>query len=459
LKAWFNFMHRLNWKLAKIPLIYLIIGSVWIYFSDYMFQFLSETIHEFAYLQTIKGIAYVFFTSILLYVLIYWQYSALMSINSQLIEKETTLKNLFDNLPGMVYRAKMNDNFTIEFVSENCASVTGYTPEEMNAAEFSFSEIILPDDLPFVKQSIDKAVSEKRSFELTYRIKRKTGEIAWVWEKGSGVFDQKNKFLYLEGIIIDVTEQVKDKEFKEELQKQFYQAQKMESIGRLSSGIAHDFNNLLTVIEGHTSLLLHDLPEDNPQRNIIEQIQKAGNKASKLIRQLLAFSKKVESKTEKIDLNQTLDEMQMMISRIIRSNIKLVFHKTPEPTPILIDRTHLEQILLNLIVNAQDAMEKGGILTIETSLETIDDDETNDPNLPNQSGIYVLLLVCDTGIGMTQDVMEKIFEPFFTTKEADRGTGLGLSTVYGIVQQNGGTITVDSQPNIGTVFRIYFPKA
>ncbi len=450
-------MRLISWKLARIPLFYLILGSVWILFSDHILQYFTETFLDFRYFQTIKGIGFVVITTILLYILIYWQYSELLTINIQLADKERTLKNLFNNLPGMVYRCQNDKNFTILFVSEACTEITGYTPQEFTSQISSFAKIIHLDDLPHVYESVNQSIQNQSHFETTYRLLKRTGEIVWVWEKGSGVYDHQGQFLYLEGIVMDITEHIKDKEIKEELQKQFYQAQKMESIGRFSSGIAHDFNNLLTVIEGHTSLLLNDL-SDNRHRCIIEKIQKASSSASSLIRQLLVFSRNHDTQVKTIDLNHTLDSMHNMISRVMKSNIELVLRTSDEATPIQIDPTQLEQILLNLIVNAQDAMEHGGTLTIETSIETIKEGSTFS-NRPTTSRSYVLLKVSDTGIGMSLETQERIFEPFFTTKEPDRGTGLGLSTVYGIVNQAAGTISVKSKPGEGTMFRLYFPKA
>jgi PAS domain S-box-containing protein len=242
------------------------------------------------------------------------------------------------------------------------------------------------------------------------------------------------------------------------LEQQLMQSQKMEAIGQLAGGIAHDFNNLLTVINGRCALLLADYPADTPLTNSLGEILEAGNRAAQLTTQLLAFSRRSQVEMKRVHINNVVAKIEKMLRRLIEERIELIVDLDPNVQPILADTIQIEQVLMNLAVNARDAMPSGGQLEIETKLiakgELIDSERVNDP-----SRQYVQLVVRDNGTGMTDDVLSHIFEPFFTTKETGKGTGLGLAVVYGIVQQNKGSIRVESRVGIGTTFKLYFPVA
>lgn len=242
------------------------------------------------------------------------------------------------------------------------------------------------------------------------------------------------------------------------LQAQFLQAQKMEVVGRLAGGVAHDFNNLLTVINGTADLALLDLPGDNPLRSDFGQIQDAGVRAAQLTRQLLSFSRKQIVIPTVVNVSAHVTGMAGLLRRLIGEDIELRVVALPDVNHVLIDPGQFEQVLLNLAVNARDAMPDGGVLTIETSNAVLDQ-ASGSEHQPAMAGRHALLTVTDTGIGMSADVRQQMFNPFFTTKEAGRGTGLGLATVDGIVKQAGGCIEVDSEPGRGSSFRIYLPKA
>ncbi|MFA5908161.1 MAG: PAS domain S-box protein [Vicinamibacterales bacterium] len=253
------------------------------------------------------------------------------------------------------------------------------------------------------------------------------------------------------GVKRDMTEQ-------KQLQEQFQQAQKMEVIGRLAGGIAHDFNNLLTVINGTADLALLDLPEHSPLRIEFEHIQEAGERAARLTRQLLAFSRKQVLAPAVVNLSAHVEGTAKMLQRLIGEDIKLVINTAPGLDDVFVDPGQFEQALLNLAVNARDAMPKGGSLTIATRNETLDADfAAHHPGV--SPGPYVMLSVTDTGIGMSPEVRARLFEPFFTTKEPGKGTGLGLATVYGVVNQSGGIVMVESEPGHGTCFTIVLPRA
>jgi nitrogen-specific signal transduction histidine kinase len=242
-----------------------------------------------------------------------------------------------------------------------------------------------------------------------------------------------------------------------QLEAQYYQAQKMEAIGQLTAGIAHDFNNLLTVINGSTELLLSDLEPASPHQESLRKVLHAGQRAADLVRQLLAFSRRQVIEPQVLNLNIIVNHMERMLQRIIGENIALETILAPELWQTRIDLAQMEQVIINLAVNARDAMPEGGRLTVETANIVLDKDYTA-RHLEVEAGEYVLLIVSDTGIGMDEYVKAHIFEPFFTTKEVNKGTGLGLATVFGIVKQNGGSIWVYSEPGTGTTFKIYLPR-
>ena len=240
-------------------------------------------------------------------------------------------------------------------------------------------------------------------------------------------------------------------------EKQFRQAQKMEAVGRLAGGLAHDFNNLLTVIMGHSQVLLGELPSGNPIRAKIEEMQKAGERAASLIRQLMAFSRKQPLEPKILPLNSVVGNVESMLRRLIGEDIQLVIRPDPFNGHVKADPGQLEQVLMNLVVNARDAMPNGGLLAIETSPTELAQTPMHHLH-PLPLGQYVKLTVTDTGCGMNADVLAHLFEPFFTTKEEHKGTGLGLSTVFGIVTTCGGGIDVWSQVGHGTTFDLYFPR-
>ncbi|MEK6304126.1 MAG: response regulator [Acidobacteriota bacterium] len=241
------------------------------------------------------------------------------------------------------------------------------------------------------------------------------------------------------------------------LEDQLRQSQKMEAIGRLAGGIAHDFNNLLTAIIGYSQLLLGRIDDDDPMKMEVEEIEKAGKRAASLTSQLLSFSRKQVVQPKVLDLRAVISDLAKMLTRVIGEDIDLINLPAPESACVKADPGHIEQIIMNLVVNARDAMPRGGKLTIQTSVIEVDA-RIADRELLTAPGPYVLLSVSDSGVGMDRETQARIFEPFFTTKEAGKGTGLGLSTVYGIVKQSGGDIWVDSEPGRGTTFKIYLPR-
>jgi len=239
-----------------------------------------------------------------------------------------------------------------------------------------------------------------------------------------------------------------------ESQERYVQAQKLEGIGRLAGGVAHDFNNLLTIINDYSDLIYHQLPETDPQRLQVDQIRKAGDRAAELTQQLLAFGRKQMSRPRPLNLNLVVEESEKMLRRLLCEDIELITQLDPGLGLVAADPGHVHQVLMNLVVNARDAMPNGGTLLIETANEPLD---TRSANPEYRLGPAVRLSVSDTGVGMDQEAQKNIFEPFYTTK-GNKGNGLGLATVYGIVKQNQGWIDVSSGPGKGSVFRIHLPR-
>jgi two-component system, cell cycle sensor histidine kinase and response regulator CckA len=260
--------------------------------------------------------------------------------------------------------------------------------------------------------------------------------------------DKGEKFVV--GISSDITEQ-------KNLEEQLFHAVKMEAIGRLAGGIAHDFNNLMTSVIGYSDLSLQRIGKDDPLRKGIEQIKKAGQSAASLTNQLLIFSRKQVVQPKVLDINRVIADIEKMLRRVIGEDIMVVSELSPDLRRVLGDPGQIEQVIMNLAVNARDAMPQGGRLTIETKNGYLDEAYAQQ-HLDVQPGHYVMLAVSDTGIGMTEETRSRIFEPFYTTKEKGKGTGLGLATVYGIVKQSGGHIWVYSEPGRGTTFKVYLPR-
>jgi two-component system cell cycle sensor histidine kinase/response regulator CckA len=285
-------------------------------------------------------------------------------------------------------------------------------------------------------------------FELEHRLVV-DGQIRWVHVRAEPEIDAEGRVVRVNGVSQDLTD-------RKLLEEQLWQAQKMEAIGQLAGGVAHDFNNLLNVIIGYSELLLIGLSASERQREQVAAIRDAGERAARLTGQLLAFSRRAIVEPKVLDLNEVIDSTARMLRRLIGEDITLVTVLSPRLSRVRIDPVQVEQLILNLAVNARDAMPRGGRMTIETrDVDRRKGDLSGDRDV--KPGWYVRLSVADTGGGMTDDVKARIFEPFFTTKGLGKGTGLGLATVYGIVKQAEGQITVESQVGTGTTFAILLP--
>jgi PAS domain S-box-containing protein len=316
----------------------------------------------------------------------------------------------------------------------------------------AFVERIHPDDRESILEIFAKAMTSGADFSFQNRSIWPDGTVRWLTGAGRVLLGDRGEPVRGVGISLDVTD-------RHILEEQFQQAQKMEAIGRLAGGVAHDFNNLLTAILGYSELLLTDLDPKDPRQADISEIQKAGESAARLTRQLLALSRKQIIEPTLLDLNVVVGDMRAMLGRLIGEDVNIVLGLRPDLALVKADRGQMEQIVLNLAVNARDAMPTGGTLTIETANVELDehDGATTHPGV--KPGRCAALIVSDTGTGMSAQVKARLFEPFFTTKDVGKGTGLGLATVQSILKQSGGSVHVTSEVGGGTSFTMYFPRA
>ncbi len=344
-------------------------------------------------------------------------------------------------LPMVVFDAE-----TLCFLAVNAAAeeLYGYTPEEFLA--MTLRDTQPPSEGPMLMEVL-RTVEARDAYRTTFVSQRKGGQSLTV-EARVRTIDFGGRRAQL-ALITDVTEQKR-------LEEQLRQSQKMEAIGRLAGGIAHDFNNVLTVILGYSDLILRKLDTNHPLRRKVSEIQAAGQRAANLTAQLLAFSRKQILKPQILNLNTVVSKICEMLRRLLGEDIEVSLHLSADLGQVRADPTQLEQVLVNLAVNARDAMPKGGKLVIETHNKELDGHSAQVAAVP--PGRYVVLEVSDTGCGMDELTQLKSFEPFFTTKDVGKGTGLGLSTVLGVVQQSGGTVTVYSELGVGSTFKIYLPR-
>ena len=364
-------------------------------------------------------------------------------------------QGLINTLEGIVWEADA-DNFEFSFVSPQAEEILGYPVEKWTGTPRFWRNHVHPDDLRGVIDVIEEARRNKRGYELEYRIVAADGSSVWLRDT-VGIVQQEGGVTKLRGVMIDITRRKEAILALKESEAQLRQAQKMEAIGRLAGGIAHDFNNILTAITGYGQLMqLKQEPGAAGQRET-EEILKASRRAADLTGQLLAFSRQQVLQPKVIDLNEVIAEMNEMVSRLIGEDVELEVQHNPGLGAVKADPGQVQQVMMNLAVNARDAMPEGGRLTIATENVFIETPKSDGPYASIPVGKYVLVSLSDTGTGMSEEVRAKLFEPFFTTKEQGKGTGLGLSTVYGIVRQSGGEVTVESAIDHGSTFRVFLP--
>ncbi len=391
----------------------------------------------------------------------------LRASNEELRESMDRYIFLADAMPQIVWTARPDG--WLDYYNQRWYEYTGMTFEETQG--WGWAPVLHPDDLELCLARWRHAVATGEVYQVEYRFRRASdGQYRWHLGRAFPRRNHKGEIVQWVGTSTDIhdlkaaTESVEraNRELRDEmtrrqsLEEQLVQSQKMEAIGRLAGGVAHDFNNLLTGISGFSGLLLDDLGNEPRLAEYVREIQSAAERAGSLTNQLLAFSRRQVAQPRVIDLNKVVEELRKMLVRLIGEDVQLVTRLAPDLAHVNIDPGQVDQILMNLAVNARDAMPAGGRLEIETANVELGPDRMG-RHIGVPPGQYVMLAVGDTGTGMSPEIRQRLFEPFFTTKEMGRGTGLGLSIVYGIVKQNNGDVLVYSEPGHGTIFKIYFP--
>ncbi|MDD2337586.1 MAG: PAS domain-containing protein [Geobacteraceae bacterium] len=343
-------------------------------------------------------------------------------------------------------------------LSHRWAGILGYTLPEVNQRFQDGIELIHPEDAPAVRAMIAKHLEGSLPhYSFEYRMQTRNGEWKWIMDRGKVVeWDDLGKPLRMTGTTSDVSDRRWAEEEKQRLENQLNHSQKMEAIGQLAGGVAHEFNNIMTAIIGYGHLMVMKTEEHSPLRHFAAQILTSAERASALTRSLLTFSRKQISNPHHVNVNEAIEKMGKLMSRLIREDIEFRTELADSELIILADDGQLEQVLMNLVTNARDAMPSGGLVFISTGLEELRAESI--PTFgPGKTGTFVRISVIDSGIGMDEITREKIFEPFFTTKEPGKGTGLGLAIVYGIIKQQNGFIRVSSKQGEGTEVSLYFP--
>ncbi len=371
------------------------------------------------------------------------------------LQIEQRYRRIVDTITDYVVSVKIEDGRAIETShGAGCVAVTGYTAEELTQDPGLWMSLVVPDDRAAAQEQVRLILAGESTEPLEHRIVRRDGAVRWVRDTPVIRTDAHGVRVAYDGVIQDITE-------RRELEEQLIQSQKMEGIGRLAGGVAHDFNNLLTAVLGYAEMckldLPPELPDDHPARLDLQEVATAGERAATLTHQLLAFASRQVFAPARLDLNALVADSLKMLQRLLGDDIEIKTELAVGAGTVEADASQLQQVLVNLTVNARDAMPNGGRLFIETAQEIVGPDSarTHPGALP---GPYVLLAVTDTGVGMNEEVRSHLFEPFFTTKGLGKGTGLGLATCHGIVRQMGGHILVYSEPGQGTTFRIYLPR-
>lgn len=376
-----------------------------------------------------------------------YQHLQIYRIRRRLIEREELFRLISENAADMI--ALVDADGKRLYNSPSYSTILGYSAEELQATPGL--EQIHPDDIERVREAAKETQLAGVGRRIEYRMRHKNGTWRLLESTASSVTDASGKVEKLVIVNRDITD-------RKRLEEQYRQAQKMEAVGRLSGGIAHDFNNLLGVMIGFAEILEANVGDSPLLADSVAEILKAGQRAGSLTRQLLAFSRQQVLEPRVLELNHTISEIEKMLRRIIGEDVELETVLEPALGRIKADEGQIEQVLLNLAVNARDAMPSGGKLTIKTTNAHLDEEFSRRHSYPIKLGDYVAFTVTDTGSGMDTEVLAHMFEPFFTTKDKGKGTGLGLATVYGIVKQSGGYIDVTSEVGRGTSFKIYLPR-
>jgi PAS domain S-box-containing protein len=367
-------------------------------------------------------------------------------------ESEKQYRFMAEAMPQQVWTAGADG--LLDYVNERCIDYFGYT--ENRGLDMEWQDVVHPDDLSTCAQKWGSSLQTGETYEVEFQLKGDDGKYRWHLGRASAMRDEDGNIVKWVGTNTNIDKLKKAEETLLEMKSQLLQSQKLESVGRLAGGIAHDFNNMLTAINGYSDLILRKLDQNSPLRANLEEIKKAGNRSAELTHQLLAFSRQQVLQPKVLIVNEVVSDTSKMLQRLIGEHIRLNLSLCPDLNLIEADPGQLVQVIMNLAVNARDALPDGGILSMETANVYLDEGY-GDRHVSAEPGSYVMLTVRDNGLGIDKEVLPHIFDPFFTTKEIGKGTGLGLATAYGIVKQSGGYIWVDSEVDCGTTFKIYLP--
>lgn len=376
-----------------------------------------------------------------------------------LSESETRFRCLVETTPDFVWEMDLQGKYI--YCSPACERIYGFRPDELMGQPF-YTKLLPQNRADGYRKSFEQGLVD---FDFLagaqdHCWQNRDGSEVHIESSATPIIDEQGQLTGFRGIDRNVSERNRILAEKKSLEEQFRQAQKMEALGTLAGGIAHDMNNLLTPILGYAEMSLIDVPPDTPLFNGLNTISQSARKAADLISQILIFSRKKNLAPAILELNTVIQECTKMLSRMIREDIDLQFALTEHTWPVFVDKGQIEQVLINLVVNARDAIHGNGTIVVSTANVSIPPDQMiTDTNKSTFCGDYVVLAVRDTGSGIESEILEKIFEPFYTTKEVGKGTGLGLATVYGAIHQFDGHIVIDSSPNHGTTFYLYLPRS
>ena len=431
----------------------MILAGLWIYLSDAFLEIAIPTAHRLIFWQTVKGLGFITITGVLIGFVMYYQLRKRESVQQALKRTEDYLRAMMESARGFGFFRLACDP-----VDPGRAKVLIASPgvADLLAIQDPYSLLdwsanVVPEDREAFGATLGCVSFEGESYQQIFRVRRPTdGTVRWIEGVGTSAGNSNQDTAYVNGLLVDITDRVL-------LEQQLAQSQRLEAVGQLAGGIAHDFNNLLTVILGQTQLLASGLEDSSPLSRGLAEVTAAGERAADLTKQLLTFSRRQIIEPKILQLNDRVSGLETMIRRLIGEDIRFSTSLAPDLHLVRIDPPQLDQVIVNLCVNARDAMPQGGELAIRT--ENVVLDAAFARSRPGVTpGQYVLLSVKDTGVGMDKAVQARVFEPFFTTKSREKGTGLGLSTVYGIVKKARGNVWVESAPGKGAEFQVYLPS-
>ncbi len=440
---WPNHTDRVTAK--KFASIYIIWSALWVVGSDYVMHLAIRGPNVEWRIESYKGITYVLVSGLILFMAVRERDR---KHKQERMQTESMLRSLRQS--GLIGIYEWMDGKVTD-ANSTLLEALGYTREELLSGKLAREAVTPPEFWPADDLADQQVASTGKCALYQKQVLRKDGTRLSVLVGRARVEGAPNRRI---GYALDVSEMKELEEKQAQLQQQLVQSEKLNALGQLAGGIAHDFNNLLSIIIGYTSLTESKLGAESSVRENTTQVLKAADSAKNLIRKLLAFSRKQILNPELLNVNELISELSGMLTRVLDERVKLELRLGPKVGNIEADRSQIEQVILNLVVNARDAMPHGGVLTIDTFSANFPQDAHSD-----LKGEYETIRVSDTGIGIDDSVRLRIFEPFFTTKQESGGTGLGLATVYGIVKQSGGHVEVESKLGEGSSFRIYFPKA